>query len=101
MIAFPPGYFDTQRRAGFVDTNQVTVGTTPVRVLFLNPSRIGGSIKNLGTGTVYLGGTSGVTALTGHALAGGDTISVGSNCEVWALSATLTNVVTTFEEVVH
>lgn len=46
-------------------TSQITVSATAVLILAANTARLGATVANQNTATVYIGQTSGVTATTG------------------------------------
>ena len=75
---------------GRLQTDQVSVGSTPLPLPASGslPYRRSIAIQNLGAGTLYIGSTSGVTTLTGFAVAANGVFSIEckNNVEIWGVS---------------
>ncbi|MHA2063085.1 MAG: hypothetical protein ACXABY_01770 [Candidatus Thorarchaeota archaeon] len=76
---------------GRLQVDQVSVGSSgvlPLPASGVLPYRRSIAIQNLGADTLYIGSTSGVTALTGFAIAINNTFSIEckNNVEIWAIS---------------
>lgn len=82
----------------YFNTGQPNIGTTPEMVVDINSNRTSLVITNTGTGTVFLGSSSQVSAVNGHALTAGGSIGLATKAAIWAVSATGSNQLTYLEE---
>lgn len=64
-------------------------------------NRIGAVLTNTGNATVMIGSKGADLSNDGHALPSNQSLAVASSLELWAISPTGTNVITTFEEVLR
>jgi hypothetical protein len=75
---------------GRLQVDQVSVGSgvLPLPASGVLPYRRSIAIQNLGADTLYIGSTSGVTTLTGFAIAANSLFSIEckNNVEIWAIS---------------
>jgi hypothetical protein len=100
-IAFPPGHFGLQEHRCLVETFQVTVTTTPVRLLAQSLNRFSAVITNVSGATIYIGGSQAVTSLSGHALLIGSSLTLNGNEMVWGVVASVPALATVLWEEVR
>jgi hypothetical protein len=82
-----------------IDTGQVLVGQSAIRVVFDADERLSVVLVNRdAANAVYIGANSAVTIYGGFALGPGESVTVSANCELWAVAgAGLTALVSTLE----
>lgn len=83
-----------------ITSAQYTVGTTAVKLVASSETKKVVAVHNIGTGTIFLNGSSSVTATTGFALdkaAGPFEIQLAAGDELWAITTSGTHTTTIFE----
>ena len=81
----------------YYSTGQVSVGTTPVQVVPVNPSRFILHLGNESGTTVYIG-AAGVTPSTGYPILGSSLKTVSTRDALYAVVASGTETLSFFEE---
>lgn len=87
------------RGASHFTATQATLSTEAEAIADVRDSRVRLLVKNNDESiAVYLGDALGVTANTGFALAGGESVALNTTAEVFAIAASGTPVISVLEE---
>lgn len=97
----PHGPFNVGTGQALAVTRQVSVAQVRLLLLPESLNRVGAVLTNTGNATVMIGSAGCDLANDGHALPSNQSLAVATSLELWALSPTGTNLVTTFEEVIR
>lgn len=96
-----PGYRGNADGEPSRNVGQLSVGASPVQILQLNYQRTGVIVTNTGGTAVYLSASPQVTTSSGHALPGGDSITLENGAPLWAVGGATAVTVTYLEELIR
>lgn len=84
--------------ANNIATSQVVCGTVPTRLVYASPNRLTVILNNRDqTNAIFIGSGSSLTVNTGFSVDPGASMTMAINCEIWAVCATGTPLMSIIE----